>query len=86
MKGLFGIVGTMDKWKKGDFPNNQMVSITLENYLAKTDEKILLSCELASDGEVDYAIDNLIKNLEFIRKKAKKNIRDTNIKIRSNLK
>ena len=32
------------------------------------------SAQLASDNEVDYAIDNLIKDLESVRKKAKEKI------------
>lgn len=85
MKGKFGLVGRMDKWKKGDLPANQMVNIFLNHYGTNSDGKILLTCQLASDAEVDHEIDNLIKELESVRKKAKLKINSTNAKIKESI-
>lgn len=82
MNGKFGVVGSMDGWEKGDCPNNQMINIVLNNYSTLTNGNISLTCELATDDEVDFAINQLIKDLEIARKKAKTKISKTNKKIR----
>lgn len=74
MKGKFGVVGIMDGWKKGDLPGKQMVNIVLNNYSTLNDGNITLTAKLATDSEVDHAIDQLIHDLETVRKKAKEKI------------
>jgi hypothetical protein len=74
MKGKFGVVGIMDGWKKGDLPGNQMVNIVLNSYSTLKDGNIALTAQLATDSEVDHAIDQLIHDLEAVRKVAKKKI------------
>lgn len=76
MNGKFGVVGTMDGWKKGDFPNNQMVNIVLESYATLNRDLIAITAQLATEQEVDYAIDELIKDLEVARKMAKEKIKN----------
>jgi hypothetical protein len=85
MSGKFGVVGIMDGWKKGDLPGNQMVNIVLNSYGTLNDGSLALTAQLASDQEVDYAVDQLIKDLEVARKKAKEKIKNTNERIRSSL-
>lgn len=85
MKGRFNLIGTMDKRKKGDLLGNQMVFVTLAQYGTNPDGKVLLTCSLASDAEVDGHIDILIKELEIIRKKAKLKISSDNAKIRAEM-
>lgn len=82
MKGKFGVIGSMDGWKKGDLPNNQMVNIVLNEYSTTQDGSIALTAKLATDDEVDFVVDNLIKDLNAARIKAKDNLRKTNQKIR----
>jgi len=86
MSSKFGLIGTMDGWKKGDLPFNQMVSIILNSYSTIEDRTIAITSQLASDTEVDYAIDQLIKDLEIVRKKAKEKINKNNERIRSSYK
>ena len=81
MSNIFGIVGILDKWKKDDLPGNQMIYVVLNEYSTLKDGNISISPQLASDQEVDYEIDLLIKELEKIRKKAKANIKKTNERI-----
>lgn len=81
----FHVVGIMDSWKKGDLPGNQMVNIVLKPYLTLNDGLVVLTAQLASDQEVDYAVDQLIKDLEVARKKAKEKIKKTNERILSTL-
>ncbi|MBV1790797.1 hypothetical protein KQ940_22270 [Marinobacterium sp. D7] len=83
MKGTFGVAGILDGWKKGDVPGNQMVDIVVKSHSTIRDGLISISAQLANDDEVDYAIDELIKDLESVRKKAKDNIRKTNERIRN---
>lgn len=81
MMGKFKVIGIMDNWKKGDLPGNQMVNIVLSEHFQLDNGFITLTAQLASDNEVDYAVDHLIKELEVVRKKAKDNISKTNKKI-----
>ncbi|MCL4469642.1 MAG: hypothetical protein M1547_00575 [Gammaproteobacteria bacterium] len=85
MQGKFRVIGILDEWKKGDMPGNQMVNIVLNGHFRLNDGSVALTAQLATDSEVDYAIDQLIKELEMIRKKAKDNIKKTNKKIRDSL-
>ena len=80
--GKFGVIGTMDRWKKGDQANNQMLNIVL-NSCSKTKEDINITPTLASAPEVDYEIDALISELENIRVYAKRNIVETNKKTKN---
>lgn len=81
----FGVTGIMDGWKIGDLPGNQMVHIVLNRCMTLPDGSITLTASLATDTEVDYAIDQLIKELETIRKKAKIKIVNDTRKIRESL-
>lgn len=85
MSGKFSVVGIMDGWKKGDLPGNQMVNIVLSSYGTLNNGLVAVTAQLASEQEVDYAVDQLIKDLEIARKKAKEKIKKTNEKIRSSL-
>lgn len=85
MSGRFGVVGTMDGWKKGDLPGNQMVNIVLNSNTTLNDGSVAITAQLASNQEVDNAIDQLIKDLEVVRKKAKEKIKKTNEMVRSTL-
>lgn len=82
MKEIFGVIGIMDSWEKGDLPGNQMVNIVLNRCLTLHDGSISLTAELATDGEVDYAVDQLIKDMEVVRKMAKEKIKKDTRRIR----
>lgn len=71
MSGKFGVFNPLGKWKKGDFPCDPTVTIILSEYFT-TDEKVIcLSATLATDSEIDFAVDVLQKSLESVRKQAK---------------
>lgn len=83
MNGKFGVIGTLDKWKQGELPGNQMVNIVLNSYSTLKDESICISPQLVNDDEIDHCINGLIHDLEKARSAAKRNIARTNSKIRS---
>lgn len=82
MNGKFDVIGTLDGWKKGDMPGNQMVTIVLSEYFRTSNGLIEATAQLATDKEIDYAVDRLIDQLEGARKKGKEKIRKTNGRIR----
>ena len=86
MSGKFDVVGILDGWKKGDMPGNQMVNIVLNECTTIHDGSIAVTPRLATDEEVDFAVDKLIKDLEAARKKAKEKIKKTNERIRASYK
>jgi uncharacterized protein YjbJ (UPF0337 family) len=86
MAGKFGVIGDLDKWKSGDLPGNQMVYVVLNDHFTTNTGHITVTAKLASEGEVDFAIDQLIKDLEKIRKKAKEKIRTVNQRIKDSYK
>lgn len=62
-----------------------MVSIILNSYATLNNGSVAITARLASDQEVDYAVDQLIKDLKVARKKAKEKIKKTNERIQSSL-
>lgn len=82
MINQFDLVGTMDNWKKGDLPNNQFLNIVLAEYSDLENGDISICPQLANDSEIDFYIDKLIKDLEKLRKRAKRKIKVDNEKIR----
>jgi len=86
MAEKFSVIGVLDGWTKGDFPGNQEVQIVLNSHATTADGRIALTAQLATDGEVDHAVGELIKGLESARRRAKENIRKTNSRILSALK
>jgi len=57
---------------KKSLPHPTFVHLWLSGYSSDEDENILLSPELATNQEVDYYVDDLVKQLEQVRRKAKK--------------
>ena len=57
----------LHNWKEGDIPTNPYVSISLDTYFGKgidKDTKILISNQLFEDQEIDYAVNELKKELD----------------------
>lgn len=67
-------------WKKGNMPLPPFVSISVGTH-SESDGQIFLSPELMSDGEIDYAVDQLKSELEEFRKAAKKELRTLKTKM-----
>jgi len=83
MSGKFGIFNPFQKWKKGDLPGDPTVSIVLNEYATYEGGVISISATLATDSEIDYAIDGLQKSLESARKEAKRVLKAQKEKIRA---
>lgn len=59
---------------KEKFPNATFPNIWVSSYIKDTDGRVLISPELATNQEVDQCVNDLIKQLEKVRKKAKKTL------------
>jgi hypothetical protein len=60
-------------WKKGEMPLPPFVSISVGTH-SESNGQIFLSPQLMSDGEIDYAVDQIRDELEEFRKVAKKEL------------
>jgi len=67
----FAVYNPLESWKKGDLPVDPIVEIVVENYQVRGPGRISITATLASDSEIDFAIDSLIGDLNEIRKRAK---------------
>ncbi len=81
MSGQFGVINPFQKWKKGDLPFDPIVTIALNQWGTK-DGIVTISASLASDSEIDFAIDQLKNDLESARKEAKRVLKNQREKVR----
>ena len=79
----FDVFNPFQKWKKGDLPVNSHISIVTNELNAEKDGRIRLTVNLATDLEIDHHIDRLQKDLESVRKAAKRTLKMQNEKIRA---
>ena len=82
MSGRFGVFNPFQKWKKSDLPFDPTVTVAL-NQWGTNHGVVTISASLASDTEIDFAIDQLKKDLESARKEAKRVLKSQREKIRS---
>ena len=82
MSGKFGIFNPFDKWKKGDLPFAPTVMIAL-NRCGIKNGVVKISGTLVSESEIDFTIDELKKDLESVRKEAKKSLKKQRNKMQS---
>jgi len=68
----FAVFNPLRAWKEGDLPSDPTVTIVLNEISRNQEERIAISQELADDKEIDSAIDDLQKELETVRKEAKR--------------
>ena len=83
MAGKFGVFNPFKTWKNGDLPGDPTVSIILNESGTSDDGVISISVTLVTDSEIDYAINELQKNLESVRKEAKRVLKLQKEKIRA---
>lgn len=60
----------MKDWKKGDYPVSPFV------HIVSRDSSGQLSAQLMSDGEIDDAVNRLIRELEEFREVAKRELKE----------
>lgn len=84
MKGTFGVINQFLKWKKGDLPCDPTVILALNEWGMK-DDVVTIFGTLASDAEIDFAVDQLKKHLELARKEAKRVLKFQREKIKSSI-
>lgn len=81
MSGKFRVFNPFQKWKKGDLPCDPTVTIAL-NQWGTNDGIVTISASLATNTEIDFAIDQLKKDLESARNEAKRVLKVQRDKIR----
>lgn len=72
MSGTFGILNPLQGWKAGDLPADPVVVVVLSEWHTMPEGQIAISATLATDTEIDFAIDRLAKDLESVRQEAKR--------------
>jgi len=60
-------------WKKGEMPLSPFVNMSVGTH-SGSDGRILLSAQLMTDQEIDYAVDEFKDELEEFRNEAKKEL------------
>jgi hypothetical protein len=85
MLGKIGVLNPFKNWKKGDLPCDPTITLVLNEYGTQKDGLITISSSLATDSEIDFAADLLLKDIESARKHAKKILRAQKEKIRKSL-
>lgn len=71
----FEIFNPLSKWKAGDYPLSPQVAIRVSTYRTESDGAVTIGPYLGLDVEIDHAIDVLIKELNEIRKEAKRELK-----------
>lgn len=85
MSRKFWIFNSLAKWKCGDLPGNTFVKLVLNENLGIESGFQAITTSLASDEEIDYAVDQLQRDLEFARNQAKRTLRRQQMKINASL-
>jgi len=81
----FLVLSNLEGWKPSDLPMNAFVSICLAEYIRTQNGMLSLTAQLATDTEIDLAVNGLIDDLEKIRKQAKARVEKDNEKVRTAL-
>ena len=85
MSGKFRVSGLYDDWKKGDLLGKQELTIVLNQYSTLDNGDIALTEQLATEGEIDTAIDRLIDDLKSVKNEAKQNLKKVNARIKNSI-
>ena len=78
----FTIYSPYSKWKETDIPNNAHVNLAVGTCSLERDH-ILVSPNLMTEEEIDYAVNAMKDELEMMRKKAKVELKKQNERIRA---
>lgn len=70
----FSIHSPLHSWKKSEYPLSPFVHLCLGTQ-HEEDGQLLLSAQLMTEAEVDHAVDELVKEMEELRKPAKEKLR-----------
>jgi hypothetical protein len=85
MSGTIGILNPLQGWKAGDLPADPVVIVVLNEWGTTSDNRMTISASLATDTEIDFAIDRLTKDLELVRREAKRVLKSQTEKIRNSI-
>ncbi|MEN9481989.1 MAG: hypothetical protein RLZZ298_3384 [Pseudomonadota bacterium] len=71
----FEVFNPLNKWKKGEYTLAPQVSIRIATYRTESGGAVTVGPYLASEIEIDESINFLIKELEDVRKQAKRELK-----------
>ena len=71
----FEVFNPLSNWKDGDYPLSPEVGIRVSTYRTESSGAVTIGPYLSTEGEVDQAVDYLIKELNELRKQAKKELK-----------
>lgn len=74
MSRIFGVFNPLRIWKKDDLPVDPVVHIVVAQPQIHGDGEIVLTASLASDQEIDFAVNEMQKDLEEVRREAKRTL------------
>ena len=74
------IYSPLRSWKKGQMPLSPFISVAIGSH-SETDGQLLLTAQLMTDSEIDYEVDNLIKELVEFRRIGKTELRTLRAKM-----
>lgn len=75
MSQYFEVYNPLRNWKQGDYPLSPQVSIQLTTHNTESDGSITFCQYMATEDEIDNVIDFLVKELQKVRKNAKKELK-----------
>lgn len=74
---FFDVFNPLKKWKKGDYPISPAVYVQLTSFVRDQDERVLVGHQLMTEQEVDEQVNQLVEELEVVRRKAKTELKAT---------
>ena len=77
MSFYFEVFNPLAQWKKGDYPLSPQVAIRVATYRTESGGAVTIGPYLATESEIDAAVNYLIKELEGVRKDAKRQLKAT---------
>ncbi len=73
----FEVFNPLKKWKKGEYPLSPQVAIRLPTYRTESCGAVTVGPYLGTEKEIDESINFLIRELENVRKDAKRELKAT---------
>lgn len=81
MSLYFSLYSPLRKWIKGEYPISPNVNIELKAFYQDQKGRLLLGGDLMTATEIDHKVDAIIGELEAIRKQAKIELKQLQLKM-----
>lgn len=77
MSFYFEAFNPLAQWKKGGYPLSPQVAVRVATYRTESGGAVIVGPYLATESEIDEVVNNLFKELEGVRKDAKRQLKAT---------